>query len=189
MALSINVIVALICLCSSAFADLLGIPTFPFTSTSDSTFDISSIRSITIDTKYASATDEDGWTLIPPTLQEFASTFAQDLQEVIGCHVAVNLGDQCEKHGIFLTIGQSDDFVNAAGQSTSEAYQIDVTADSITITGASPLGTWWATRTVLQQAILNDGTIALGFGTDAPGWGTRGVMLDDGRHYCRHHDC
>ena len=171
--------------CSLVSADLLGIPTVPFTTSSDSKFDIASVRTITIDSEYASATDENGWTLIPPTLQEFAWTFAEDLREVAGCYVTVELGARCGEKGIFLTIDTSDEFVDAAGRFTSEGYRIDVTESGITITGASPLGAWWGTRTVLQQAVLNDGTISVGTGIDAPGWGTRGIMLDGGRHYCK----
>lgn len=185
MASTFSVLVGLFSLCLTAPADLLGIPTVPFTTQSDSTFDISSIRSVTVDERYASATDEDGWTLIPPTLQEFASTFADDLREIAGCHISVDVGQGCGEHGIFITTDNSGEFADAAGRFTSEGYRIDVTEKNITITGASPLGAWWGTRTVLQQAVLNDGTIAIGSGTDAPGWGTRGVMLDGGRHYCR----
>lgn len=185
MALVSSILLSLVLFCCTISADLLGIPTVPFTTSSDSTFDISSIRSITVDSNYASASDEDGWTLIPPTLQEFASTFAEDLKEVAGCHTAVQPGHECGQQGIFLTIEKSDDFADAAGKFTSEGYRIDVTESGITITGASPLGAWWGTRTVLQQAILNDGTIPTGSGTDAPGWNTRGIMLDGGRHYCK----
>lgn len=53
----------------------------------------------------------------------------------------------------------------------------------VTVTGASPLGAWWATRSILQQALLHNGSIPIGTGTDSPGWGTRGMMLDCGRHF------
>ena len=158
-------------------ADLPGIPTVPFTASSDGTFDITSVRSITVDSKYASARDHDGWTLIPPTLQEFAETFADDLHSVAGCGASVSHGDACGEQEIFLTIGTRDQFRDAAGKSTSEGYSLEVTQSGITITGASPLGVWWGTRTVLQQAVLNDGKISVGSGTDAPGCGTRGIMV------------
>ena len=160
-------------------------PSVPFTTSSDSKFDVSSVRSIIVDSVYACTIDKDGWTLIPPTLQAFAGTFADDLEEVAGCKIDVNLGDRCDEHGIFLTIEKSYELVDAAGRFTSEGHRVDVTESRITITGASPLGAWWGTRTVLQQALLNDGAIAVGSGTDSSGWGTRGVMLDGGRHYCK----
>ena len=185
MASTLSIVISLCSICLTVTADLLGIPTVPFTTSSGSTFDVSSIKSITVDSKYALATDENGWTLIPPTLHDFASTFAEDLREVAGCDVAVDTGHECGERGVLLTIDKSDEFTNAAGNFTSEGYRIDVADTGITITGASPLGVWWGTRTVLQQAVLNDGAIAIGSGTDAPGWGTRGVFLDGGRHYCK----
>lgn len=159
-----------------AVADLTGIPTVPFEETGGH-FDISSLQSITVDAQNCEAKDNDGTTLIPPTLQEFAQTFAGDLKENHGKHVKVTTGDGCGQHGIYVTLGNSSDFVDVAGRWTSEAYSLDVTGNAITITGASPLGAWWGTRSVLQQAALNDGKIPAGRGTDAPGWGTRGIMV------------
>lgn len=169
--------------CALVSADLLGIPSIPFTASTESTYDISSTRYVVVDSKYASTCDYDGWTLIPPTLEEFAETFAIDLAEAVGCHAPPKHGDGGSKGTIYLTLGSSPDFVDAAGRFTSEAYTVNVTDSGITITGASPLGVWWGTRTILQQAALRNGKIAVGSGTDAPGWGTRGVMLDGGRHY------
>lgn len=167
-------------------ANLAGIPTVPFESSSKTgqQFDIHSVRTIQVDPKYASSVDTDGWTLIPPTLQAFGKTFAEDLRDVTGHNATLVTGaEDASSPTIFLTIGQDDDFKDAAGRFTSEAYKINVTKAGITLTGASPLGVFWATRTVLQQAILNHGKLALGSGIDAPGWGTRGVFLDAGRHY------
>lgn len=161
---------------ATAVADLTGIPTLPFKETGGH-FDVSSLQSITIDAKHCEARDQDGTTLIPPTLQEFAETFSSDLKESTGKHIKVSTGDGCGQHGIYVTLGNSSDFVDVAGRWTSEAYSLDVTDHSIIITGASPLGAWWGTRSVLQQAALNDGKIPAGSGTDAPGWGTRGIMV------------
>lgn len=172
--------VLLLCTCISA--NLLGLPTVPFTTSSEATFDISSVNSIVVEKQHASTQDQDGWTLIPPTLQEFAKTFAYDLRNVAGCHARIKQADDAEDRAIFLTLGSSSAFVDAAGRFTSEAYTVDITESRVIITGASPLGVWWGTRTILQQAALS-GKISVGSGTDAPGWGTRGVMLDGGRHY------
>ena len=163
-------------------ANLLGLPTVPFTP-SDGTFDISSVKNIIVDSEHASTTDHDGSTLIPPSLQDFAETFADDMKQVVDCHAMVKEGKESAEQSIFLTLGSSSDFVDAAGRFTSEAYKLNITASALTITGASPLGVWWGTRTILQQAALNNGEIPTGSGTDAPGWATRGVMLDGGRHY------
>lgn len=164
-------------------ADLQGIPTVPFSTSIDATFDISSIKSIVVDSRHASTADRNGWTLIPPTLQEFAETFVEDLADLVDCHAVVKHGNDRTHNAIFLTLGSSSAFVDAAGRFTSEGYTLNAIETGVIITGASPLGVWWGTRTILQQAALNDGKLSVGNGTDAPGWGTRGVMLDGGRPY------
>jgi hypothetical protein len=155
--------------------DLLGIPTVPFTESGDY-FELSSLSGITVDTKHCEDTDTNGHTLIPPTLLKFANTFASDL-ETTGCHTEVNTGLEAGQGVIFVTIGNNSEFVDAAGRWTSEAYSLNVSTEGITIIGASPLGAWWATRSILQQAALNNGSIPTGYGVDAPGWGTRGIMV------------
>jgi len=168
-------IVALLCGFTFATGDLLGIPTVPFDEGGDY-FDLSSVKSITVDTKHCEDTDTNGHTLIPPTLFEFAKTFASDL-ETTECLTEVNTGHQYSHDKIFMTIGNNSEFVDAAGRWTSEAYSLNVSSEGIIITGASPLGAWWATRSILQQAALNNGSIPTGYGVDSPGWGTRGIMV------------
>ena len=168
-------VVSLVWGCLAA-ANLLGIPTVPFYETGGH-FKLSSLNGITVDSEYCESRDEHGQTLIPPTLLEFADTFAADLREPCGKHVKVSIGEQSGHGNIFVTIGNSSQFVDAAGRWTSEAYALNVSSHGITITGASPLGAWWATRSVLQQAAINNGLIPTGYGVDAPGWGTRGVMV------------
>ncbi|MBE3043897.1 family 20 glycosylhydrolase, partial [Candidatus Bathyarchaeota archaeon] len=94
-------------------------------------------------------------------------------------------GSEGESNSIFITIGNSGDYRDVVGRETHEGYTLKTDEESITITGASPLGAWWGTRTVLQQAILSDdGSVPAGSGVDAPGWGTRGMMIDCARrHY------
>lgn len=156
-------------------ADLVGIPTVPFQKI-DGYFDLSSLSDIVVDTSHCEATDTDGHTLIPPTLLEFATTFASDLEHT-GCDAKASTGDKASEGGIYMTIGNSSEFVDAAGRWTSEAYSLNVSTSGITIVGASPLGAWWATRSILQQAALNNGSVPNGYGIDAPGWGTRGIMV------------
>lgn len=162
--------------------DLLGIPTLPF-SVSDGAYDLSSIQSIVVDTQYASSVDDSMATLIPPTLLEFAQTFADDLSAIYNIDTTVANGTDSTTGSIFLTLGDPSLYLNASGEPSSEGYSLSVTSDAITITGASSLGVWWGTRTVLQQATLNNGSIPLGSGTDTPGWATRGMMLDAARHF------
>lgn len=172
-------VAAALCLSSVVVqADLVGLPTVPFNaSKGGKSLDLSRIHSIVVDRRHARAKDDDGWTLIPPTLNEFAETFAQDYNDIVGNHVAVQNGTRACSQSIYLTIGNNSDFKDAAGRWTSEAYKIEVKDTGVTVTGASPLGVWWGTRTILQQASLKKGKIAVGNGVDSPGWGTRGVFV------------
>jgi hexosaminidase len=169
-------LIATLLWCSSLVAgDLLGIPTVPFVK-SNGSLKLSSLSRIVVDSKYCESIDTAGHTLIPTTLLDYANTFASDLEST-GHHVKVVTGEQVEDGSIFLTIANSSDFVDAAGRWTSEAYGLEVSDNQITINGASSLGAWWATRSIFQQGILYNGTIATGHGVDAPGWGTRGIMV------------
>lgn len=129
--------------------------------------------------------DDSKETLIPPTLSDFAETFAKDLRSILDIDAVVVKGNSSTPGSIFLTLGKPATYLNASGDPSSEGYTLCVTPSLITITGASPLGTWWGTRTLLQQATLNSAGsgIPLGTGIDTPGWATRGMMLDAGRHF------
>lgn len=158
------------------------VPTIPFEA-ADGALPISSLRSIVVDSRYTDAVNEDGETLIPPTLQEFAETFAADFGKSVGLNLSLSTGVTPGNGSIFLTLDDATDFLDAAGRQTSEGYSLSVTSNGVTIAGASPLGTWWGTRTLIQAAVLNNGSLPVGSAIDAPGWATRGVMLDAGRHY------
>lgn len=165
---------------------MLGIPTVPFVeSSSRGSFSLKHLTSVVVDLDYENAINTEGQTLIPPTLLSFAKTFGSDLETSLELNVPVTTGKCCAKNSIFLTISKnSSAFLDAAGRPTSEGYSIEVTSTGIVITGASPLGAWWGTRTILQQGILDDGMeLSLGSATDAPGWGIRGSFLDCGRHF------
>lgn len=142
-----------------------------------------------VDSQYAAAVDDSMDTLIPPSLFDFATTFAADLASIFSLNATVvngTAGDAASGSSIFLTLGEDPAaYVDAAGRPTSEGYTLAVAATGVTIAGASPLGAWWATRTLLQQAALGGGAAAIpvGSGSDAPGWATRGMMLDAGRHF------
>lgn len=157
----------------------LGIPTVPFVeSTTEESFSLTQLSSIIVDVNYQNSVDTEGETLIPPTLGAFASTFSDDLQSSLNLKVPVTTGNTAGSNSIFLTIGKASDYLDAAGRPTSEGYSIDVTSGGIVITGASPLGVWWGTRSVLQQGVLNsDLNLKFGSAIDAPGWGVRGLMV------------
>ncbi|ETS74157.1 hypothetical protein PFICI_14023 [Pestalotiopsis fici W106-1] len=165
---------------------LPGIPTVPFQSVANGTFSFGDVKTIVVDAQYASSIDEAGQTLIPPTLFEFASVFAEDLGTVINASIEAVNGSSCSDGSVYITIADPASYLDAAGRESSEGYSLDVNSSCLTITGASPLGAWWATRTVLQQLVLSEAdtpSIPIGSSLDVPGWPTRGVMLDAGRHY------
>ncbi|KAH9903546.1 glycoside hydrolase family 20 protein [Xylariomycetidae sp. FL2044] len=168
---------------TGAASRLVGIPTLPFTASSDGAYSISSLKSLIVDTQFADSRDEDGETLIPPTLQEFATTFADDLSAIFDIALNVTLADAASTDSIFLTLGDLAEYVGASGAPTSEGYTLSVTSSGLTISGASSLGAFWGTRTVIQQAILSGGSLPYGEAKDAPGWRNRGMMLDAARHY------
>lgn len=87
-------------------ANLLGIPTVPFHETGGH-FKLSTLNGITVDLRYCKSRDEKGQTLIPPTLLEFASTFAADLRQPCGKHVKVSTGEHSGHESIFVTIGNN----------------------------------------------------------------------------------
>jgi hexosaminidase len=162
---------------------IIGIPTVPFAVSNRGEFSMAAVESIIVDSRYATVVDDLGQTLIPPSLQAFAATFAEDLGQILHHQVRVTVGGSCSRGDIFLTISDSKDHVDVAGRKTSEAYSLSVSETGITIAGASPLGVWWGTRTILQQTTLSKGSLPYGFAVDSPGWATRGMMLDVGRHY------
>jgi hexosaminidase len=175
------------CLSSKLWADvsvssrLVQVPTVNFESTG-SLLDLANIKSIHVDPRYANSVDHQGETLIPPTLFAFGQTFAQDLSTVIGRNISLEQSG-ASGSSIYLTIDSNGNYTDAAGRSTSEGYTLNVTDAGITVSGASPLGAWWGTRTILQAAALNNGSVPIGSGIDAPGWGHRGIMMDVGRKY------
>ncbi|KAI1822670.1 beta-hexosaminidase [Xylaria intraflava] len=162
---------------------LTTIPTLSFNTSGHGSFHISAVHSIIVDPKYAAAVDKDGETLIPPTLSAFAGTFAADLRDIWGLHVNVLEAPRPQPNSIYLTIDESHSYSYAGGEPSTEGYSFEVTPSGITISGASPLGVWWGTRSLIQQSVLSDGSLSHGAAVDSPGWKSRGVFIDGGRHY------
>ncbi|KAK5631938.1 hypothetical protein RRF57_007652 [Xylaria bambusicola] len=162
---------------------LIGIPTLPFNASAGGQYPVSAISSIIVDRAYANHVDESGETLIPPTLHGFAGTFASDLHDIWGLNVSVSVASKPKPHAIYLSISKTLPSSYANGEASSEGYAFEVTTSGITVYGASPLGVWWGTRSLIQQAILSNGSLLLGKSVDSPGWKIRGMMLDAARHY------
>jgi hypothetical protein len=155
-----------------------GIPTVKFSTTGGGRpFSITQLKAIVVDSQFKDSQDDTLETLIPPTLTSFAQTFSEDVQSTFGINAPVSEGTGPKVGTVFLTISSNKAFVDAAGRNTSEGYAVEVSSDEIVITGASALGVWWGTRTVLQQAILGNNSIPAGKAVDSPGWSTRGIMV------------
>lgn len=170
-------ILALVLLSSfGGHARLVTVPTVPFTETKG-TYHLDRLSSIVVDSHYSQSVQIDGLTLIPPTLQEFAETFQQDLRSSLAIDLPLNYDTAPEKDTIFITLRNHTRFQDVAGRYTSEGYELDITGDGITISGASPLGAWWGTRSLIQAAALGKRVLPQGTGVDAPGWANRGLMV------------
>ncbi|KAL2816726.1 glycoside hydrolase family 20 protein [Aspergillus granulosus] len=155
----------------------------PFLHDNRQTFGFRSLKQIIVDSSFVDEVNANGSTLIPPTLWEFATTFQADVDNVLGLSLRLAIGREPSPDTIFLTLEKNTVFKDAAGRATSEGYSLAVDRNGIVISGASPLGVWWGTRSIMQLARLYDYQLPHGSGTDAPGWRTRGIMLDAGRHF------
>lgn len=137
---------------------------------------------IIVDETYASSTRDDGPTLIPPTLIDFAHTFASDFQELFPrSSVAVALGSESYLNRltdyVYLTFLRNPNNTLADGSSTSEGYNMEVTPKGVKISASGAKGAFWATRTLLQGLVLSDGRFPASVINDQPDWRTRGIML------------
>ncbi|KAI0654202.1 glycoside hydrolase [Cubamyces menziesii] len=151
-------------------------------------FHLPKLLHVVVDEHDAHLTKDDGLTLIPPTLLDFAQIFKADL-EALFPHTAVSLatGDvqKSSDDTAKITFSLSDNLNTtlADGSPTSEGYELDVSPTRIQITGAGSKGAFWATRTLLQGLVLSGGQFPSGKVADQPDWRTRGFMLDVGRQW------
>lgn len=131
---------------------------------------------IVVDEASSDTRDTDGITLIPPSLLEFAETFAEDLHSLFPqTSVTVNAGSP-DDGDIFLTVAPVPRSTLASGKSTTEGYLLNI-SDTVSITGAGARGAFWATRSLLQGLVLGNGTFPAAEVFDQPDWETRGYML------------
>ncbi|SCO88685.1 related to beta-N-hexosaminidase [Fusarium oxysporum] len=147
----------------------------------------SSPKVIYIDDEFASVSDKDGLTLIPPTAHEFATTFQDDLAKITGSKWTLKRVDKLSNNASGISLGsytgESSDLRYENGKSTSEGYEIIINSNRVFIGGSGARGMWWGTRTFLQLLLAGNGTITSTLGRDAPAYATRGYMLDAGRKW------
>ncbi|KAE8415007.1 glycoside hydrolase superfamily [Aspergillus pseudocaelatus] len=164
------------------YSRLVTIPTIPFNGT-NGIYSLARLTSIVVDARYADIVDNDGATQIPPTLQQFAETFQKDLQSTVGIDIPLTSSRTAAANSIFFTLTNDTGFHDAAGRYTSEAYTLTINENGVKIAGASPLGAWWGSRSLIQAAAVSGDALPQGSAVDAPGWANRGIMLDAGRHF------
>jgi hexosaminidase len=183
-------------LCVPALASTLEIlPPAPVTSdrsfTGESVWDAkSSSKKVYIERDFASQSDEDGLTLIPPTGLEFAHVFLEDLNHVTGFNWSLetveSLPDTADAKGAILLgafTGDDSKMTYENGEATSEGYELEISPSAVFIGGSGSRGMWWGTRTVLQLLLVGNNTLSAGRATDAPAYATRGYMFDAGRKW------
>ncbi|KAI1817633.1 glycoside hydrolase family 20 protein [Poronia punctata] len=139
----------------------------------------------------ASRRDTGGLTLIPPSGLEFAQTFVDDLKEASGSEWTLKVGQApppANATGIIVLEELESDgpeYTYQNGESTEEAYELEIGHGRAVIRGTGARGMWWGTRTLLQQLIIANWSTTLPAAriTDAPAYATRGFMLDAGRKW------
>lgn len=155
-----------------------------FKPTGNSAFRLPSNLRVVVDSAHASSTQDDGLTLIPPSLHDFAQTFVSDLKELFPTtSVSLSLGSESSLNKlsdyVFLSIKDNSNHTLANGSPTAEGYELEVTSRGAKISAAGARGAFWGTRTLLQGFVLADGQFPASVINDQPDWKTRGLMLGE----------
>ncbi|KAL5339945.1 glycoside hydrolase superfamily [Aspergillus crustosus] len=149
-----------------------------------------SSKKVYLDKAFSSQKDLDGLTLIPPTSYEFAEVFLEDLNSLTkfdwSLEVVDSLPDIATADGAILLgafTGDNSSLTYENGDSTSEAYELDISPSAVSIGGTGARGMWWGTRTLLQLLLIENNKPPTGRVTDTPAYATRGYMFDAGRKW------
>lgn len=117
-----------------------------------------------------------GRILVSEGASEFADAaqaLAEDYEAELGTAMTVETGDSPQAGDIYFI----SDETNGLGE---EGYIMDI-GDHVTVSAENATGAYWATRSILQIAELNDGTMPQGITKDYPKYEIRGFMLDVAR--------
>ncbi|KAK2928964.1 Beta-hexosaminidase [Fusarium oxysporum f. sp. vasinfectum] len=135
----------------------------------------SSPKFIYIDDEFASVSDKDGLTLIPPTAHEFATSFQDDLAKITGSKWTLKRVDKLSNNASGISLGsytgESSDLRYENGKSTSEGYEIIINSNRVFIGGSGARGMWWGNQDLSSTS---------------PSWQRddhEGYMLDAGRKW------
>jgi hexosaminidase len=145
-------------------------------------------RTIYIEHTFAEVADTNGLTLIPPTAYQFAETFRQDISSLDTANWTLQRVEKfpINASGILLGPfrGSDDEVTYENGVTTEEGYEIEISNSTVYIGGKGARGMFWGTRTLIQQALIANGSsLSPGRTVDAPAYATRGYILDAGRKW------
>ena len=110
-----------------------------------------------------------------PALRDEAETFAADLRSLTGRRSEVAHAGSTRQGDVLLSLGDDDP------QLGDEGYHLHAD-ESLRITGTTPTGAFWGTRTLLQL-VRHGRSIPRGDARDWPRYPERGLMVDNGRKY------
>ena len=101
--------------------------------------------------------------------------FVRDLKRLLPQAKVLSVSPK-QEHDIYLTLLTDD----RQKTNSPEGYRLDITPEKVTISGDTPLGTFWGTRTLLQ-ILTTQGALPCGQAIDFPRYKVRGCMLDIAR--------
>ncbi|POH59356.1 hypothetical protein CVS28_07745 [Arthrobacter glacialis] len=122
--------------------------------------------------------------VVPPTLNQVAEEFSDDLAEMTGLDLAVVTG--ASKPGdISLVLDVADKYAAGGERYDAEGYKLDVTAAGVKVTAPTETGAYYGTRSILQVMTQSDGRnkLPVGSSVDWPDYEARGFILDVGRRF------
>jgi hexosaminidase len=161
------------------------------TITGESVWDAkTSCKKIYLDASFSSKKDSDGLTLIPPSSLDFAEVFLEDLNDITSFNwsleIVDSLPDVANANGAVLLgafTGDNSSMIYENGESTSEAYELNISSSAVFIGGTGARGMWWGTRTLLQMLLIERNMLPAVQVSDTPAYATRGYMFDAGRKW------
>ena len=110
-------------------------------------------------------------------LASTARLLADYIKEVTGTEVKI--GTKAEKNCIILKVDPSI--------THKEGYKLNVTADAVTLTGATEAGVFYGCQTIHKALPITEGkalaSLPAGEVNDFPQYSYRGFMIDVGRHF------
>lgn len=116
-------------------------------------------------------------------LRGVAQAFATDYKEMFGRELTVTNGKVKAGDIVFELKKDKKTEVKNDKALGNEGYRLEI-GQTVNVTSATPQGSFWATRTLLQMTEQQaDRSLARGITTDVPEYRLRGFMIDCGRKF------